>query len=304
MTTTPIHDDDRAYLSDLEALLGANQMLEKFDRPLLAAPCGAVETAIEKWLEDTARRASDPDFLAKVLQKLPGLWLDRIATTTADPRDAIRADHWQKALRGYAPGATALPRFIFDLDDAGIERIIDLGFSLDTLLPADTAATLWMTRGARFAETAFRARFPRKSPVIEYWCSGSRNLYPRAGLHPDGVSEMAQEIRRQSGRQLPEKIATNRNAILGKSDWRIAFALLAHDVTLPFQLQRHLNLNSVLGPDIGPRAKALFGPSASGHHALSQSAARKALPDLETLLALPPDTDVSFLDAFLPKVPV
>jgi hypothetical protein len=299
MSYSNLSDKDRLHMDDLDAITHAYRQVNRPHRSALKRPARALKKAACDWLESAATRATSHDFIQQTLSRLPApvLALITAPTTASDTWQSI----WQDRVRRYAKAADSLPKSMFHLDDAELDQLIDLGFTYDLLLSAEDAATLWLTRGAKYGKSAFRRHFPRKSPAVVYW-SSKRTLFPDQGLHHDGVIEMASEIRRWSGKSLPCSVSKNTPFGTGKHDWRVVLALRLHNVLPPKSHQFHMRPSQTFGEELSPRVVALTCKPKSAHHQIKQMGYRKKLPSLEDLLALPIDTERDYLDAFLPKV--
>lgn len=299
MSYSNLSEEDRRHVDDLNAITAAHRKVNHPERAALENARRALEGSISAWLEEAAQRSAEVDLIEYVLDLLPSTTLAVIADPRTTP--GTWQATWQARVRRYAATADDLPRNIFILDDKYLDQFFALGFDYEKFLSAKDAAMLWMTRGAKYGEAAFRRKYPRKSPALEYWCT-ARKLFPLTGLHADGVTEMAAEIRRWSGKSLPAAVSKDTPFGTATHDWRVVMAMQLCDVSPPVKVQYHTNLKQTFGAEMAPRVAGLTGPAASGHHALRQVALRKSMPEIEDILSLPLDIGVDYLDALLPRV--
>lgn len=180
---------------------------------------------------------------------------------------------------------------VIDLDVHALDALRAIGFPYDAKLESDTAACLWMTKGAAFGEKAWRARNARRHPVVGWWASHGFNI-PSQGLCADGVALMEEAVRKLAG---PGKMTLELSNALHKCgrDLRVALAF------------------ATLGDPIGvAHARAIpdawkgfirqaLSKDASAHAQLKAAKFRESMPAIEAILALRevPATPEAFMTA-------
>lgn len=220
------------------------------------------------------------------LSALPAPWLEAALLA---PGDRPAADALLDNATPILHRAKRTPEIVRSLSNDALSALIRRGLDLDSLLSAEDAAEMWLTRGRAFGETAFRRTFKKKDPVIVFWEAKSGIVEPKQPLCDDGVALMAATLSSFSKRHMTRRLAEllRPNCV---SD-RLFLAIAIHNPVLIDYMIRPASMrtkNPPLGPDLPQALVALNATPASAHeqraHARKLARMRAHAPSLEEIL--------------------
>jgi hypothetical protein len=174
---------------------------------------------------------------------------------------------------------------VLRLSQAGLDRLRALGYPYDALIAPETAALMWLQRGSAFGAAAWRARYPRRDPVLAYWVHNGIRL-PEAGLCPEGLDMVETTIRalgkKGYGTMELQDAVRHKGAHI-----RVALALCAAGDPLGM-----IDTYARVFPAAWrPFIDAAFPRDPSAHQALAAAVLRTRIPDTRTLLLMASDPD-------------
>ena len=267
-------DQEDAFLSLLTALdaLGG-------DNPALVAARAGIEAGIDRWVADALAARPDRAILRRLLLKIRPERLD--AVLTGHRQGGLAA--WYDACRPFVRDMTIDTS---RLSTAALDRLIADGYPHEDRIRDTTgekSCLEWLTRGSAYGEAAFRAIFPRRSPVTAYW-SANGLVLPKHGLCRDGIHLVATECRTLAEKGFPVAILDAARAQSHSTDWRLIVVLGMLGANLPPQVA--MAKKAILGRENAGRLTRLLHPAKSNHAELLRRRSLGALPSVEAVLGM------------------
>lgn len=242
----------------------------------------ALDAALEREIAPIAA-AGPPDDAWRAFCELPVQWHEA-SLLAAGRRPA--ADALLAAVTPFLGRVKRAPNMIQPLSNAALTALVARGLDLDSLLSAEDAAEIWLTRGRAFGETPFRRTFKKKDPVIVFWEAKSGLIEPKRPLCADGVALMAKTLSSLCERQVTRRLAEilRPNCV---SD-RLFLAVAIHNpVPLDYMCRPGAmrSRKSPLGVEVPPALVALTAPPDSAHAQRANARKLARMPSLEEILS-------------------
>lgn len=268
----------RILLRAISELSNAYDILLKNGSPL--APLLLREVAMRL---DEVRDDMDVHTAREAFFRLPLATRDAVLRGDAtDPSfEARLADFLEVAQAGFRT-MRALPHGTLEMSDDALDALMARGFPYDTLISA-RSAELWLTRGARFGEPAFRKKHPRKDPVLSYWEEKGVAL-PNKGLCPDGVELVARCVETFDKRKITKAMYDTIRRY--PTDPRLLLAFGIARTPPPATAGEPRRWAQSFGSDLGPACLDLFQPQASRHAEIARQHRLAQLPPIREILAM------------------
>ena len=278
-SATPITPDAwSAAKRDLRDLREAYRRLA----PIAPAPAAAVSAEIFARLADALDAGMTAQMACDALFDLPPAMIDA-ALRDADqgahgplPDLVARAAPRLHDIRRAPPGISAVST---DTARALVAR------GLPRAALAETHVTeVWLTRGGDLAREVFRARHPRKDPVLDYWEMRGMVL-PRAPLCAEGVGMVARAVRGlRRDRVTNAMTASLRNTVC---DLRLILAFVVSGPDLPREFHGpSAPALRTLPRDTAKRLAQLLAPGASAHDEIARRRRLSRGPDIDTAITM------------------
>jgi hypothetical protein len=278
----------RAIMASIKELI--KQEVEQPDATITVAR-EALEVSLNFWV-DTVLAQDDPCYIMRhAVAEFSDDQLQSAIRKQGSPIYARILDEVGDTYHRLTIAAIRLRR----LSNADIDYLIAKGFDYDGARHHQPAQE-WLVRGAAYGEKKFRAKHPRKSPVVAYWEEYGLALPPE-GLCAEGAKMIA-DLLRKDGR-LPRKVRDAAERSARSTDWRVALCMRIQGHSFPYTIVG--SLGHIYGSK--ERREAInrcLAPPKSNHEKVAFDMRMMKMPSLEEILMTPRDKEN--IDRFLEKL--
>jgi hypothetical protein len=278
------------HIEPFRTILGAMANL-RGDAPSLNAARDALADSLNFWIDEVKTSGHARHILNLAVQEFDDDQLQCAIRARGNPVYARILRAMDNNYAGLRLSGLRLRR----LSNDDIDALIAGGFDYEGARHHKPEAE-WMVRGAAYAKHKFRAKHPRKNPVVAYWEERGLSLPPE-GLCYEGAKMVADLLRNND--QLPKRVRDAAERSAQSTDWRVALCMRIEGHSYPYTISRVLN--HIYGaPERRDAINKCLAPATSNHERLAREGRMARMPSLEEILMSPSDKDS--LDPILEKV--